>query len=87
LRLILFIATSSEPERFQDDHRRTCHPALAGWPWQKSFNLTKIDRSHKRQKGNGSGLLDCMGERSLMLGTTTGQSSGNDFAAFGNEIS
>ena len=50
-------------------------------------NLTEIDRSDKRQKGYGSGPLDCVGERSLMLGTTTGQSSGNDFAAFGNKVS
>jgi len=28
-----------------------------------------------------------MGECSLMLGTTTGQSSRNDFAAFGNKVS
>ena len=50
-------------------------------------NLTKIDSSDIRQKGNRSGPFDCVGERSLMLGTTTGQSSGNDFAAFGNKIS
>jgi hypothetical protein len=49
--------------------------------------LTKIDRADKRQKGNCSGPLNFVGERSLMLGTTTGQSPGNDFAAFGNEIS
>jgi len=34
-------------------------------------NLTEIDRSDKRQKGYGSGPFDCVGERSLMLGTTT----------------
>ena len=34
-------------------------------------NLTEIDRSDKRQKGYGSGPLDRVGERSLMLGTTT----------------
>jgi hypothetical protein len=50
-------------------------------------NLTQIDRSNIWQKGYRSGPLDCVGERSLMLGTTTGQSPGNDFAAFGNEIS
>jgi hypothetical protein len=49
--------------------------------------LTKIDRADKWQKGNCSGSLNFVGERSLMLGTTTGQSPGNDFAAFGNEIS
>ena len=34
-------------------------------------NLTEIDRSDKRQKGYGPGPLDCVGERSLMFGTTT----------------
>jgi len=48
--------------------------------------LSKIDRSDKRQKRNRPRPLDCMGERALMLGTTTGQSPRNDFAAFGNEI-
>ena len=51
------------------------------------INLTKIDSPYKRQQSNRSGPLDCVGERSLMLGTTTGQSSGNDFTAFGNKIS
>ena len=50
-------------------------------------HLTKIDRSYIRQKGNRSGPFNCMGERSLVLGATTGQSAGNDFAAFGNKVS
>jgi hypothetical protein len=49
--------------------------------------LTKIDSSDIRQKGNRTSPLDGMGERPLMLGTTTGQSAGNDFAALGNKVS
>jgi hypothetical protein len=49
--------------------------------------LPKIDGSDKWQKGNRSGLLDRVGEGALMLGTTSRQSSGNDFAAFSDKIS
>jgi hypothetical protein len=47
----------------------------------------KFDRPYIRQQGNRSGPFDCVGEGSLMFGTTAGQSSGNDFTAFGNKVS
>jgi hypothetical protein len=46
-----------------------------------------FDGSYEWQKGNRSGLLYRMGEGALMLGATSGQSSGNDFAALGDKIS
>jgi hypothetical protein len=49
--------------------------------------LTQIDRSYIWQKGDCSRPFDCMGERSLVFGATTGQSPGYDFTAFGDEIS
>jgi hypothetical protein len=56
-------------------------------PEAESAILPKVDRSDKWQKGNRSGLLDRMGEGALMLGTTSRQSAGNDFATFGDKIS
>ena len=53
----------------------------------ESAILPKVDGSDKWQKGDRSGLLDCVGEGALMLGATSRQSSGNDFAAFGDKIS
>jgi hypothetical protein len=58
-----------------------------GLPKAKSAILPKVDGSDKGQKGNRSGLLDGAREGALMLGATTRQSSGNDFAAFGDKIS
>jgi hypothetical protein len=56
-------------------------------PEAESAILPKVDRSDKWQKGNRSGLLDCVGEGALMLGATSRQSPGYDFAAFGDKIS
>jgi len=49
--------------------------------------LTQINGTYIRQKGNRSGPFDLVGEGSLMLCATPGQSSGNDFAAFRDKIS
>jgi len=56
-------------------------------PGAESAVLPKIHRSDKWQKGNRSGLLDRVGEGALMLGTTSRQSTRNDFATFGDKIS
>jgi len=56
-------------------------------PKVESALLPKVDGSDKWQKGNRSGLLDGAREGALMLGTTSRQSSGNDFAAFSDKIS
>jgi hypothetical protein len=56
-------------------------------PGAESAILPKIDRSDKWQKGNRSGLLDRVGKGALMLGTTSRQSTRNDFATFGYKIS
>jgi hypothetical protein len=56
-------------------------------PGVESAILPKVDRSNKWQKGNRSGLLDRVGEGALMLGTTSRQSTRNDFATFGDKIS
>jgi hypothetical protein len=49
--------------------------------------LTQINGTYIGQKGNRSGLFDLVGKGSLMLCTTPGQSSGNDFAALRDKIS
>jgi len=49
--------------------------------------LPQINGTYIRQKGNRSGPFDLMGEGSLMLCATPGQSSGNDFAALRDKIS
>ena len=49
--------------------------------------LAQINGTYIRQKGNRSGPFDLVGEGSLMLCATPGQSSGNDFAALRDKIS
>jgi hypothetical protein len=49
--------------------------------------LAQINGTYIRQKGNCSGPFDLVGKGSLMLCTTAGQSSGNDFAALRDKIS
>jgi hypothetical protein len=49
--------------------------------------LTQINGTYIRQKGNRSGPFDFVGKGSLVLCTTPGQSSGNDFAALRDKIS
>ena len=49
--------------------------------------LTQINGTDIRQKGNRAGPFDLVGKGSLMLCTTPGQSSGNDFAALRDKIS
>jgi hypothetical protein len=49
--------------------------------------LTQINGTYIRQKGNRAGPFDLVGKGSLMLCTTPGQSSGNDFAALRDKIS
>ncbi len=56
-------------------------------PAVESSSSPNFDGSYEWQKGNRSGLLYRMGEGALMLGATSGQSSGNDFAALGDKIS
>lgn len=47
----------------------------------------QIDGPHIRQKGNRSRPFNFVSEGSLVLCTTAGQSSGNDFTALGYKIS
>ena len=49
--------------------------------------LTQINGTYIGQKGNCSGPFDLVGKGSLVLCTTPGQSSGNDFAALRDKIS
>ena len=49
--------------------------------------LTQINGTYIGQKGNRSGPFDLVGKGSLVLCTTPGQSSGNDFAALRDKIS
>ena len=49
-------------------------------------SLPKVDGSDKWQKGYRSGLFNRVGKGTLMLGTTPGQSTGDDFATFGDKI-
>jgi hypothetical protein len=49
--------------------------------------LPQVNGSDIWQKGYRSGLLDRMGEGALMLGTTSRQSSGYDFATLGDKVS
>ena len=49
--------------------------------------LTQINGTYIGQKGNRSGPFDLVGKGLLVLRTTPGQSSGNDFAAFRDKIS
>jgi len=49
--------------------------------------LTQINGTYIGQKGYRSGPFDLVGKGSLVLCTTPGQSSGNDFAALRDKIS
>ncbi len=49
--------------------------------------LTQINGTYIGQKGNRSCPFDLVGKRPLMLCTTPGQPTGNDFAAFRDKIS
>jgi hypothetical protein len=51
------------------------------------YRLTQINGTNIGQKGNRSGPLDLVGKGSLVLCTTSGQSSGNDFATLRDKIS
>jgi hypothetical protein len=56
-------------------------PEIAG------ATLPKVDGSDKWQKCNRSGLFNRVSKGALMLGATSGQPPGNDFAALGDKIS
>ena len=56
-------------------------------PELESDALPEVDGTDKWQKGYRPRLLDRTREGALMLGTTSRQSSGNDFATLGDKIS
>jgi len=56
-------------------------------PQVDPVSLPQVYGSDIWQKRNRSGLLDRAGEAALVFGTTSRQSAGSDFAAFGDEIS
>jgi hypothetical protein len=56
-------------------------------PQADPVSLPQVYGSDIWQKRNRSGLLDRAGEAALVLGATSRQSPGSDFAAFGDEIS
>jgi hypothetical protein len=68
----LYLAAAYTYDRFND---LQCRFQVGGNPFHchtfRIRNLTEIDRSDIGQQSYGSGPLDCVGERSLMLGTAT----------------